>query len=257
MALDMKNKKTSLEEDALIYEQRHEDNLSEKEKLSKMSSKEKRSYFSEYYSKPLLIAVVVLIVVGYLVWHDFIAKKTIIYRTAIMNETVTSENLGKFNENFTKYCKLDIRRNEAAFNTYYTNELATFVGATAMSDLQSVASQIYAATLDGMVADEKTFGTYLDNQFFTSMEDFLTPEEYQKLQQYLYVPDRKDNIHKKAYGIYLNQSPTYQTMVNDGSVNVKKPIFGLLFNSKEQERARDLLYYLFPNILGTRQSNTK
>lgn len=256
MAINMKNKKTSLDEGAYIYEQRHEDDISEKERFRKMNKQERRAHFFEYYSKPLIISIIIIGIVGYLIWHDFIARKNIIYRCAVMNETILTENLTEFNQDFTKFCQLDPKKNESAFNTYFTNELASQVGTTTVSDLQSIASQIYAGTLDGMIADELTFGNYLDNRFFTSMEDYLTTEEYEKLKPYLYVPEHKDNKKKKAYGIYLDQSPVYQKLIDDGNKNVKKPIFGILFNSKESERSRDVLYYLFPDILGERPKDT-
>ena len=193
MAINMKDKKTSLKDDAYIYEQRHEDTISEKERFSQMTKKEKWTHFSEYYSKPLIIGLIIIGIVGYLIWHDFIARKNIIYRCAILNETIVTENLSEFNQNFTKFCQLDPGDNEAAFNTYFTNEIATEVGATAVSDLQSIASQIYAETLDGIIADETSFGNYLNNGFFKSMEDYLTTEEYEKLKPYLYIPQHKDN----------------------------------------------------------------
>ncbi len=256
MAINMKDKKTSLKDDAYIYEQRHEDNISEKERFSQMTKKEKWIHFSEYYSKPLIIGLIIVGIAGYLIWHDFIARKNIIYRCAILNETIVTENLSEFNQNFTKFCRLDPNDNEAAFNTYFTNEIATEVGTSAISDLQSIASQIYAETLDGIIADEVSFSNYLNNGFFKSMEDYLTAEEYEKLRPYLYIPQHKDNKNHKAYGIYLDESPVYQKLVNDGNVNVKKPIFGILFNSKEPERSRDALYYLFPDLLGERQKNS-
>lgn len=254
MAINTNHKKSSLKEDAYIYTRRHEDDLSEKDKLAGMTKKEKRTYFMDYYSKPILIALIIIGIVGYLFWHDFIAKKTIIYRCAIMNETVIPENLTAFNIDFTEFCKLDTEKNESAFNNYYTNAIATQVGAVAAGDLQSIASQIYAGTLDGMIADKKTFGNYLENRFFLSMDEYLTPEEYKALQPYLYIPEHKDNINKKAYGIYLDKSSVYQKMVQDGNVAVKEPIFGILFNSKNKERNRDVLYFLFPDVLGEKLS---
>ena len=92
MAINLKGKKTSLKEDASIY-QKHPGDLSEKEKLKTMSGKQKRSYFATYYLPPILIALAALAVVGYILWSDFINKADIYLHCAILNESAADGDL--------------------------------------------------------------------------------------------------------------------------------------------------------------------
>lgn len=256
MAQNTKNKKTSLGEDAYIYNKRNEDDLTEKEKLASMTKEQKKAYFFDYYSKPLIIGALIILAVGFIIYHDFIARKDVFYHSAIMNETIQADNLSRLNADFLAYeGYTEDDKKEVGFNTYYSNYVATMVNSTAAADLQTIASQIYAGTLDSMICDKKTMANYLDNGFFMSMKDFLTKEEYEKLKPYFYIPKVEKNKDHKAYGIYLTDSKVYSSYTQDELVMVKKPILGVIFNSKKKDDTRNLLYFLFPELLGQKPAS--
>ena len=73
MALNTKGKKTSLTEEASIYQKRQDD-LSDKERIKNMTGKQKRDFFKTYYLPKLLVILAVAGVVFYIVWVDFINK---------------------------------------------------------------------------------------------------------------------------------------------------------------------------------------
>ena len=84
MALNTKGKKTSLTEEASIYQKRQDD-LSDKERIKNMTGKQKRDFFKTYYLPKLLVILAVAGVVFYIVWVDFINKSHIYMRCAILN----------------------------------------------------------------------------------------------------------------------------------------------------------------------------
>ena len=58
MALNTKGKKTSLTEEASIYQKRQDD-LSDKERIKNMTGKQKRDFFRTYYLPKLLVILAV------------------------------------------------------------------------------------------------------------------------------------------------------------------------------------------------------
>ena len=248
MALNTKGKKTSLDDKAFIYEKRDEEE-SEKSKWSRMDKKQKFTHFKTYYLPPLFIAVLVLVVVGFLVYNDVIMKKDVVYQCALLNESAMEMPVEDFGKNYVRALNLDPEKNIASFQFFYTNsEIASQTGSTAATDLTQVSSMIYAATLDSMIAGEEDFKTYLNNQFFVDLTELLREDELEIIQDYLYIPDTAENTQKHPYGIYLDQSSVYQKIFEDGGGIVEKPIYGVLFNSEHKEESRQFLYYVFPQL---------
>lgn len=119
MALNTKGKKTSLTEEASIYQKRQDD-LSDKERIKNMTGKQKRDFFKTYYLPKLLVILAVAGVVFYIVWVDFINKSHIYMRCAILNESITDSTLTEFSDRFTDSMKMDYKKNRASFYMYYT-----------------------------------------------------------------------------------------------------------------------------------------
>lgn len=247
MAINLKGKKTSLEEEALIYEQRNE-NQSEKEKWSQMDAQQKRTHFMTYYLKYILIGLVICIVAGFFIYSDVIRKKEVVYNCALVNERATELPIEGFSQGFLKTMNLDPEKNMASFHMFFTDgKLAQEVGASAASDLTQISAEIVAAQLDSMIADETYIEMYRDNNFFEDLSTFLTQEEQAKIEKYFYIP-KDNNPEQKPYGIYLDQCEKYQEIFEGGGGIVEKPIFGIITNSSKKESSRKLIYYMFPEL---------
>ncbi len=248
MAVNLRGKKTSLDEEASIYTKRDESE-SEKSKWAKMTKQEKYIHFKTYYLRSVLIGVFVVALIGFFVYKDVIMKKDLVYRAAILNEGATDAPVVEFGENFVKFMKLNPEKNQASFQFYYTtSEMANQVGVAVASDMTQLSSLIYATELDTIIGSEEDIKNYLENGFFMDLTKLLTPQELEVIQEHLYIPDPERNKEGKPYGVYLNQSPTYQTIFKNGGKIVEKPICGIIFNSERKEQAKQLLYYLFPEL---------
>ena len=165
MALNTKGKKTSLTEEASIYQKRQDD-LSDKERIKNMTGKQKRDFFRTYYLPKLLVILAVAGVVFYIVWVDFINKSHIYMRCAILNESITDSTLTEFSDRFTDSMKMDYKKNRASFYMYYTrSDVAREMGADTGSDLSEISSRLVANSLDCMIASYEDVENILkDNQ---------------------------------------------------------------------------------------------
>jgi hypothetical protein len=250
MAINLNGKKTSLEEEADIYQKRS-DKESEREKIKKMNGKEKRSYFAAYYLPKLLIILAVLSVVFYLLWADVINKRDIILRCAVLNESITDSALTEFGDSFVTSIGENPDKTAASFYAYYTrSDLAAEFGGNAANDLSEITSRIAACDLGCMIASEEDGKNYLDNGFFLELKDFLTEEEYSSLSSAMYTAPDGEEIKAGAYGIRLDDSPVYQALVKDSKTKIEHPVFSIITNADDEtkEYARKLIHYVFPDI---------
>lgn len=250
MAINLKGKKTSLNEEASIYQKRTEE-LSQKERWQQMNAKQKRSYFATYYLPPLLIILAVVAVFGYIIWHDFINNTNIYFNCALLNETATDGDLTSLSDQFTTRLGMEPEDNKVAFSCYYTNKTtAGEAGANLASDLSALSGKLVAGILDGMIASEEDAMNYMENGFFQGPETVLSPEEYDALKEHLYVPDIPKNKYNKALGICLKDSTVYQNLFVQRPSSIEKPIFFIISNGDEDNKkyARDIIKLFFPEI---------
>lgn len=257
MAINLKGKKTSLKEDASIYKKR-DDNMSEKERIRNMSAKERRTHFVTYYLPKLTIIVAIAAVIFYIVWVDFIQKADIYMHCAILNESVSEDSLMELSDQFTESMEMDSNSNRVSFAVYYTNaELARELGRNAGNDLSEISSRLIASMLDVMIASpEDVEQSYLKNGFIADLSTFLTDDEYERLADYLYIPETAEHGNGHAYGIRLTESSPYQSLFAGQEPLQKDPVFFLITNATDEgkEYARRLIYYFFPDLLQKRDA---
>lgn len=248
MALNIKYKKTSLDENASIYSKRDEEE-SERSKWSRMDRQQKWIHFKAYYLRYVVIGCLVLAVAGFFIYKDVIRKTEVIYRSAVLNEIAMELPITDFADGFTESMNIDPDRNLSSFHLYYTDaDLAKQVGAAISSDLTQVSSMIYAGKLDSLIAGQDDFDGYKENGFFADISELLNEEQIRQLEDKLYISKNKDDGKEYACGVYLDESRVYQQIFADGGGIVEKPILGILFNSENKEVSKQLLYYLFPEL---------
>ena len=252
MAIDLKGKKTSLEEQASIYAKR-DDNQSEKERFRNMSFRERWIHFTTYYLSKLLIILGILSVIFYIVWVDFINKADIYMRCAILNESVSDGSLTKLSDEFTQSLHMDIKKNKSSFYVYYTRpDISRDLGVDPGKDLSEISSRLVANMLDSMIANpEDVEDTYLKNGFIMDLSSFLSKEEYDKLKDFFYIPDTKSYHNGKAYGIHLSKSSVYQSLFSGQEPLQKEPTLYVITNATPEGKAyvKNFIYFLFPEIL--------
>ncbi len=249
MALNTKGKKTSLTEEASIYQKRQDD-LSDKERIKNMTGKQKRDFFKTYYLPKLLVILAVAGVVFYIVWVDFINKSHIYMRCAILNESITDSILTEFSDRFTDSMKMDYKKNRASFYMYYTrSDGAREMGADTGSDLSEISSRLVANSLDCMIASyEDVENIYLKNGFIMNLNDFLSKKEKEALKPYFVT--QKDETDK-VIGISLKDCKKYQTLFTGRTPITKEPVLYVITNATDEGKnyVKQLIHYLYSDEL--------
>ena len=242
MALNTKGKKTSLTEEASIYQKRQDD-LSDKERMKNMTGKQKRDFFKTYYLPKLLVILAVAGVVFYIVWVDFINKSHIYMRCAILNESITDSILTEFSDRFTDSMKMDYKKNRASFYMYYTrSDVAREMGADTGSDLSEISSRLVANSY------EDVENIYLKNGFIMNLNDFLSKKEKEALKPYFVT--QKDETDK-VIGISLKDCKKYQTLFTGRTPITKEPVLYVITNATDEGKnyVKQLIHYLYSDEL--------
>lgn len=249
MALNTKGKKTSLTEEASIYQKRQDD-LSDKERIKNMTGKQKRDFFKTYYLPKLLVILAVAGVVFYIVWVDFINKSHIYMRCAILNESITDSILTEFSDRFTDSMKMDYKKNRASFYMYYTrSDVAREMGADTGSDLSEISSRLVANSLDCMIASyEDVENIYLKNGFIMNLNDFLSKKEKEALKPYFVTQKGETD---KVIGISLKDCKKYQTLFTGRTPITKEPVLYVITNATDEGKnyVKQLIHYLYSDEL--------
>lgn len=249
MALNTKGKKTSLTEEASIYQKRQDD-LSDKERIKNMTGKQKRDFFRTYYLPKLLVILAVAGVVFYIVWVDFINKSHIYMRCAILNESITDSTLTEFSDRFTDSMKMDYKKNRASFYMYYTrSDVAREMGADTGSDLSEISSRLVANSLDCMIASyEDVENIYLKNGFIMNLNNFLSENEKKALKPYLVT---KKNEADKVIGISLKDCKKYRTLFTGRTPITEEPVLYVITNATDEGKnyVKQLIHYLYSDEL--------
>ena len=246
MAVNLKGKKTSLKEEASIYQKRQDD-LPERERLRHMTGKEKWEHFKTYYLPKLFIILAVAAIVFYIIWVDFINKSHIYLHCAILNESISDGVLTELSDDFTESIGMNSGKNKTSFYLYYTRpDAAMEMGADAGRDLSEISSRLVASSLDCMIASEEDVkDSYMKNGFMLSLNELLTKDELVRLEPYLYRTGSRDG---QVTGIHLKQCTAYQSLFSDRAPMVEDPVFFVITNASEEGKqyARKLIHYLFP-----------
>ena len=249
MALNTKGKKTSLTEEASIYQKR-QDYLSDKERIKNMTGKQKRDFFRTYYLPKLLVILAVAGVVFYIVWVDFINKSHIYMRCAILNESITDSTLTEFSDRFTDSMKMDYKKNRASFYMYYTrSDVAREMGADTGSDLSEISSRLVANSLDCMIASyEDVENIYLKNGFIMNLNNFLSENEKKALKPYFVT---KKNEADKVIGISLKDCKKYRTLFTGRTPITEEPVLYVITNATDEGKnyVKQLIHYLYSDEL--------
>lgn len=250
MAIDTRNRKTTLNEDADIYSKDRE--LSEKEQWAALGKTEKKVQFREYYMMPLLIGIAVVFIAGYLIYDAVSGYRDIVYMSTIINDSIDTDTLEEFNNDILDYLGYDPSHDKVGFADNYM--LSGSSGADSYAAAESITSYIYAGQLDSMIADSDSFNHYATLGCFTDLRDLLTPEQYEKYSEYIYYPELEKNdspvpesssttrpTETYPCGISLAKSSIYKKL---GAAQ-PNPIIGFITTSKHNDNSIKILEYLF------------
>ncbi len=231
MAIDVKNRKTKLDEDASIYAVRDE-NKSERQRWSEMTKAERRRHFKEYYLRVVIVVALAAAAFGYMVYDAVVSYRNQELSIAIINDVLEEEGKEAFVNEMMERLALDPKKDEVAVS----DDFMMTGGGVDATTLQRLTALIFSETLDVIVADEGTFETYIENGTFCDLSEVLAPETLER------YGDCVHEVNGRPVGMWLRDNEAYKGM----GAHQTDPLVGIVNNSKRVPNAVAFMEYLFP-----------
>lgn len=159
----------------------------EREALKHGTPKEKFQYFLDYYKWHAIIAVLVIVAGIYTIREIMNRKETVLY-TSLLN-TLRLESADQYNADFMESINLDRNSYQMIFDTDTWIDINS-MDETTMAASQKLAAFLAAGELDIMITDTDSLTTYSYQEDFLTMEELLSPEQYEQYQPDFYYIDK-------------------------------------------------------------------
>ena len=239
----------------------------EREALKHGTPQQKFQYFLDYYKWHVIIAVVVIIMGIYTVREIMGRKETALY-TCLLN--TLELDASEFNAGFAEAINLNTDKYQLLFDASNWIDLGSMDEAT-IANSQKLMAHLAAGELDIMITDTDSIVNYSYQEDFFTMEELLSPEQYEKYKPYFYYIDMAaaeewhkfitdyDNLlsdtsydfpdPKKpeemtspvAVGIFLDECDAFLKCYHFRSDDV---VFGVFRNTARKETALQYLDYV-------------
>lgn len=229
-------KKSTLDDNSVIYQPRQDLRL--KEKLKDMPFRDKLTFLWEYYRFHALISIAGISLIVYIIYMIFTPDIETKFYAAFINNTIDSEVLETYRTDFYEYLQLDPKTEEIQFNSsFYLNA----DGEYSMNMQQVLTTYVAAQEIDVIIAPESEFASYAYYGYMDKLSDQLPTDIYSSLTDNFYISDSEEDTHKNVYGIYLSDTKLFR----DYAVSNEPYILGIIVNGKNKENAVEFLRVLF------------
>ena len=159
----------------------------EREALKHGTPKQKFQYFLDYYKWHVIIAVLVIVMGIYTIREVMNRKETVLY-ISLLN-TLKLESADQHNTDFMESINLDRNSYQIIFDADIWININSMDEAT-MAASQKLAAYLAAGELDIMITDTDSLTSYSYQEDFLTMEELLSPEQYERYQPDFYYIDR-------------------------------------------------------------------
>lgn len=158
----------------------------EREALKHGTPKQKFTYFMDYYKWYVIIAVIIIIAGIYTVREIMNRKDTALY-TCLLN-TIELEPAEQYNADFAEAIGLDTDAFQLIFDASTWIDINSMDENT-MANSQKLMAHLAAGELDIMITDSDSLTNYAYQDSFLTMEELLSPEQYEKYEPSFYYID--------------------------------------------------------------------
>lgn len=232
-------KKTRLDEDAAIYQQKN-NVQTEREKLGDMPWKKRFSYLWDYYRYHALLVIALVAFISYSVYSFTKPKVETKLFAVIINNTVRPQVWDEYTEKIAEYLELDPLTEDVILNyNFYYNGAPDYEA----NMRQAFAVYLAASEIDLIIAPMSEFANYVDNGFFIPLSDQLPTDLYGSLTDQFYLSGTEDNPRVSAYGIYMENTKLYKE--HSQATNDDPVLIGITANSMHRENSVEFIRYLF------------
>ena len=206
--MNLKNKKTVLNDDAALYS--HKEDVSEKEKWSNMTKKERWQYFADYYLLKIVAVVVIVAVVGSVLHTMLTPKPEVILSVAVVNDAANQTLYDELQAQFNASVALDEETEQTVFDTGYTFNDYDY------QSWQKFSMYNMVGDLDVSILPYTYFEQYAPGEYFSPVAAHLSSGLYASLSDYLLETKKTDDDgnlipdSETVYGIDLSSTWLYK-----------------------------------------------
>lgn len=236
--MDVEHKKTVLNDEAALYH--HDENVSEKEKWSRMSGKERWEYFKSYYLMKCIAVIASVAVVVSIFYAMFSPKPEVVLNVAIVNQALVQPQYLELQEAFETWIELDSETQETVFDGGYDFELDQY------NALQKFAIYNAAGELDVTILPLSEFERYAPVGYFSQVSNQISTGLYLKLSDYFIESSRQNENGEieegttAVYGIRIDSTRIFE------GYEVSEPVvLAINHSTGNEEMIERFLTYLF------------
>lgn len=235
--MNIDNKKTALEDDSLLYQKR-DDSLGKKD-TSNLNRSQKVGYFKDYYLRTIIIAIIILIAAGSLVYTMFFRHQTTILSVAFINEAWMA-GTDLLDENLRGYYELTSKDELLDCTNYNLEEYG---------DQMKLTTLIAAQAVDVLVCPEDVFQQYSEFGYLADLSELLPADLYAQYEDLIIessaVETDTDGTVLETYpaaphGIDISANAVYQAYGGLG----EKAILCVISNTERTDNVIRFLEYL-------------
>ncbi len=236
--MDVEHKKTVLDDGAALYH--HDENVSEKEKWSRMSGKKRWEYFKSYYLMKCIAILASAAVVVSIFYAMFSPKPETVLNVAIVNQALVQPQYLKLQEAFETWIELDPEIQETVFDGGYDFELDQY------NAMQKFAIYNAAGELDVTILPLSEFEKYAPVGYFSQVSNHISTGLYLKLSDYFVESSRQnengeiEEDSKAVYGIRIDSTRIFDGYEADGPI-----VLAINHSTGNEEMIEKFLTYLF------------
>lgn len=236
--MNLKNKKTTLSDDAALYS--HREDVSEKEKWENMTTKERLRYFADYYLGKILVTIIVLAVVGSIAYTMLRPRPDVMLSVAVVEDSIHQTLYDDLKIELEEAMGLESEKQETIFDTGYNFSNGDYQSWQKFSMLNLVGD------LDVTLMPKSLFEEYAPGNYFSTVSPYLSDDLSAALKPYFMEVSLKNDDgteipdSKAVYGIELSSTLICQ------NVQREEPMV-LVINAapKHAENIDDFLSFLF------------
>lgn len=230
-------KETRLKEDAAIYSKR-QDNKSEKEKWSNLSSHEKVQYFKDYYLKFVIAGALILAFIIWFLYSIFKPKPETMLTVTLINSTMTDEASEALSSQLSSYLDIDTEKQEIFIDTSLFLDDENPSEATMASE-QKMVAYAFSGELDIIIAQEDVFERYAKQGYFINLAEALPSNLYSQFNDTFYMTRAEDDTEDIPYGISIAGYERFENLES----YIQNPVIGIMANTKHKSNAVDTIQW--------------
>ena len=230
-----------------VYNKNRDQNNSMRDEIREQNAKlkgaplrEKLSYYREYYLKPTIVVIIIILLVGSIAYSMLTAPSDTAFAAYFYNTTGNTSDT-ELIDGFVKHLGIDTKEHDAYIDTsmYYTPDSSDMNTYMTIEKTMAIMS---TGELDVVVGDADMLDYFARNECLHDVTAVLPDDLLARFEDKLYYAKYGESETLTPVGIYvgdapkLNQSAYYTGM---------EPILGLVVNSDNLDNAIEFLRYLY------------